>query len=331
MALRRSATAGLSISLFALIGFGLFWWGWTGINGPGPAFEDTRVVIPRGAGLEVIGSQLEDAGVVPHRLFFVAGAVLTGRQRPVRAGEYLFPAGASVRAVLDQMREGRVIIRRITIPEGLSVAQAFELVASAEGLTGPLPSLTAEGGLLPETYNFSWGDSRAEVIARMIRAMEEAVADAWSKRAPNLPLTTPRDLVTLASIIEKETAVAAERARVSAVFVNRLRKGMRMQSDPTVIYGITGGKAPLERALTRADLDRPTPYNSYTNSGLPPGPIANPGRASLLAAAQPGNFDDLYFVADGAGGHAFAQTLEEHNRNVARWRRLQRDRAATPQ
>ncbi len=330
MALRQSATAGLSLCLIALIGFGVFWWAWSGLNGPGPSAEETRVLIPRGAGLEVIGERLEEAGVIPHRLFFIAGAVLTGRQRPVRAGEYLFAAGLSVRGVLEQMREGRVIVRRLTAPEGLTVAQVFELVASAEGLTGALPAPTPEGALLPETYNYSWGDGRAEIIARMIKAMDEVVAEAWAKRSPNLPLTTPKELAALASVVEKETALAGERSRVAAVFVNRLRRGMRLQSDPTVIYGLTGGKGPLDRALTRADLDRPTPYNSYQNLGLPPGPIANPGRASLMAAAQPGPYEDLYFVADGSGGHAFAQTLEEHNRNVARWRRIQRDRGVAP-
>lgn len=330
MAIRRSATAGLALCLLAVIGFGAFWWAWAGLNGPGPSTQDTRVLISRGVGLESIGLQLEEAGVIPHRLFFIAGAVLTGRQRPVKAGEYLFPATVSVRAALEQMRDGRVIVRRLTVPEGLTVAQVFELVSAAEGLSGPLPAPVPEGSLLPETYNYSWGDGRAELIARMMRAMEEAVAEAWARRAPGLPIAAPKDLATLASIIEKETGQAVERPRVAAVFVNRLRKGMRLQSDPTVIYGITNGKTPFDRALTRADLERPTAYNSYTNHGLPPGPIANPGRASLLAASQPGNYQDLYFVADGSGGHAFAQSLEEHNRNVARWRRLQQDRAKTP-
>ena len=330
MAIRRSATAGLSLCLIALVGFGLFWWVWSGLNGPSSSVEETRVLIPRGAGLETIAQQLEDAGVVPHRLFFIAGAVLTGRQRPVRAGEYLFPPAISVRALLEQMRDGRVVVRRLTAPEGLTVAQVFDLVAAADGLTGAMPAPPQEGALLPETYNYSWGDSRSEMIGRMIKAMDEAIADAWGRRGPGLPLASAREMAVLASIIEKETGVAAERSRVASVFVNRLRRGMRLQSDPTVIYGITNGKSTLDRALTRADLDRPTAYNTYTNLGLPPGPIANPGRASLLAASQPGPYEDLYFVADGSGGHAFAQTLEEHNRNVVRWRRLQQDRSKAP-
>jgi UPF0755 protein len=330
LAIRRSAAAGLSLCLIALIGLGFFWWAWAGVNGVGPSTQETRVLIPRGAGLETIGQRLEESGVISHRLFFIAGAVLTGRQRPVKFGEYLFPPGVSVRSLLEQMRDGRVVVRKLTVPEGLTVAQVFELVSKAEGLSGALPSPVAEGSLLPETYNYSWGDGRAELIARMSKAMEDALADAWSNRTPGLPLNAPKDLATLASIIERETGQAVERPRVAAVFVNRLRKGMRLQSDPTVIYGITNGAAPFERALTRADLERPTAYNSYTNFGLPPGPIANPGRASLQAASQPGNFEDLYFVADGSGGHAFAQNLEQHNRNVARWRRLQQERGRTP-
>ena len=223
------------------------------------------------------------------------------------------------------MTKGETVVRSFTIPEGLTVAEAMEIVAKAKGLAGAMPSsLPDEGRLLPETYHYSYYDSKAQAVRRMEKALDDALAKAWAGRDEGLPLNSPEEALILASIVEKETGVKAERARVAAVFLNRLRKGMRLQSDPTVIYGITQGKGPLGRDLTRADLDTLTPWNTYEITGLPPTPIANPGLASIKAVLHPEQSDDLYFVADGSGGHAFSKTLNEHNRNVAKWRKIQR-------
>jgi UPF0755 protein len=311
-----------ALVVLAVAAAGCGFWVLDRLDAPGPG-DERRLLIARGQGPRDIGRQLEAAGVVAdRRLFWLA--VWLDRSRPLQAGEYLVPAGASPVAIAAQMRDGRTVVRRLTVPEGLTVAQVMALVAAAEGLVGEPPSPPPEGALLPETYHYRWGDGRADLVQRMRRAMDEALADAWNGRVSDLPLADPKALLTLAAIVEKETSVADERARVAGVFVNRLRRGMRLQSDPTVVYALTGGRGPLDRALTRADLDRPHPFNTYQIAALPPGPIANPGRSALRAAARPLDTDDLFFVADGTGGHAFARTLEEHNRNVARWRRLQR-------
>jgi UPF0755 protein len=225
---------------------------------------------------------------------------------------------------LEILREARPVQRRVTIAEGLSALQIQALLDKTEGLMGEAEPI-AEGSILPETYAFEWGDSRAALIRRAQAAMNTALAEAWRDRAPNLPLRSAREALILASIIERETGKAEERALVASVFINRLRRNMPLQSDPTVVYAATGGAA-LERAITRADLDRDSPFNTYRNRGLPPGPIANPGRDSLRAATRPATSNFLYFVADGSGGHAFAETLDGHNRNVARWREIERQR-----
>jgi len=217
--------------------------------------------------------------------------------------------------------------RFITIPEGLTSIEIFDLVSAAKDLSGELTVTAAEGSLMPETYSVTLGATRDAFVTRMAVAADAAKAELWPERAPDLPFDTWEEAVTLASIVEKETGVAAERGKVAGVFINRLRIGMRLQSDPTVIYGITQGSGPLGRKLRRSDLDTDTPYNSYTRAGLPPGPICNPGRAALKAVLNPVETDAFYFVADGTGGHAFARTLAEHNRNVAKWRKLQKQQS----
>jgi UPF0755 protein len=242
----------------------------------------------------------------------------------LRAAEFVFPARASLREVLEVLRRARPVQRRLTIPEGLTARQIATLIERAEGLTGEMPPFD-EGALLPETYAYQWGDSRAALIRRAEAAMEAALAEIWASRAPNLPLRTPREALVLASIVERETGKADERARVAGVFINRLRRNMPLQSDPTAAYAAADGGV-LDRPLTRADLDRDHPFNTYRIRGLPPGPIASPGRDSLRAVVQPEATEFIFFVADGQGGHAFARTLEEHNRNVARWREIERSR-----
>ncbi len=303
---------------------GAAYWGHARFHEPGSAPAPTAVVIDSGLGVRAIADKLAAAGVIDEPLIFAAGVRVYGQGRPLRAGEYAFPARLSMREVMQQLMDGATIVHRLTIPEGLTAAEIVALVAAAPDLEGAVPAaIPADGTLLPETYFYSKGDARAQLLARMATAMSDALAELWPRRDGAVPLTTPAQAVILASIVEKETGVAAERPRVASVFFNRLDRGMPLQSDPTVIYALTDGKGRLDRGLTRADLQVADPYNTYVNAGLPPGPIANPGRASLEAVLNPDETDDLYFVADGNGGHAFAETLDEHNRNVAAWRKLQ--------
>ncbi len=322
--MRRPWLVGIGAVLAVLAaGAGGSWW-W--VARPGPLADTALVVIPRG-GRAAMADALAAAGALraPAALFPALVWVLA-RDRTLRAGEYRIAAGASMLDILREIEAGKVVVRHLTVPEGLTTAQVLGLIAASEHLDGPMPPPPPEGSLLPETYNYTHGDSRAGMMRRLHRAMDEALASAWAGRDPGLPLRSPAELLVLASMVEKETGIAAERAHVAGVFVNRLRLGMRLQSDPTVIYGVTNGQGALGRPLARGDLDRPTPFNTYANAGLPPGPIANPGQAALLAAAHPLPTDDLYFVADGSGGHSFAATIEAHNRNVAAWRRLQKQK-----
>jgi UPF0755 protein len=266
-------------------------------------------------------------GVLDRPLYFRFGALLDGQGAQLKAGEFAFAAHISAQAAAAVIASGKTVVRRITLAEGITVVQAVALLRGAEGMEGDVASVPAEGELLPDTYFYSWGDSRERMLARQRRAMSELLKEQWEKRAPNLPFKTPQEALVLASIVEKETGVADERPRIAAVFINRLKRGMRLQADPTTIYGLTQGKAPLDRPLTRADLEAHNAWNTYAIDGLPATPIAIPGRAAILAVLNPPVSDDLYFVSDGNGRHVFASTLAEHNRNVAKLRQVERDRA----
>ncbi|ALG71420.1 aminodeoxychorismate lyase [Azospirillum thiophilum] len=320
----RIFTGTLALVVGAAGGIGI--WGIQRYESPGPLEQAETVVIPRGSGLEAIAITLGDSGVIGSPLVFIAAAKLTGAFRELKAGEYQFPAGISIEAVLEQMRQGRTVVHRFTVPEGLSSAQVIALLEREAILTGHILKPPKEGSLLPETYHFAYGDSRTALVERMQTAMSQALAEAWKNRDPNLPFETPQQALTLASVVEKETGIAAERPKVAGVFVNRLETGMKLQSDPTVIYALTEGSGELGRALTRNDWKFESPYNTYQVNGLPPGPIANPGKASIQAVMKPERHEFLYFVADGTGGHVFAKSLPDHNRNVAKWREFQQSR-----
>ncbi|HRD29009.1 MAG TPA: endolytic transglycosylase MltG [Caulobacter sp.] len=313
------ASSAFATLFIALVVFGL-WAVWS-YRGPGPETRDGRpatVMLRKGAGLNEIAASLEGARIVRSGSIFLAAAQLTGAARSLKAGEYEFPSGAPMSRVLDDIRAGRIVRHQVTIPEGTTSEMAVEILNRESALTGVAPT-PPEGAILPETYDFQRGEDRAAVLQRMMDARDRLLATLWSKRKAGLPISTPEEAVILASIVEKETGVASERPQVASIFVNRLRKGMRLESDPTIIYGITKGR-PLGRRILLSELKAPTPYNTYAIEGLPPTPIANPGRASLAAVLDPPETDYLFFVADGTGGHAFAATYEEHQRNVEKWR-----------
>lgn len=286
---------------------------------PGPLALDSTLIVPHGS-LAELGEALQKSGLVASAEEFRIAAGVTGYlgAGPLRASEFAFPAHASLRQVLVILRTARPVQHRLTIPEGLTAAQIAQLLDRTEALSGPA-TVPEEGAMLPESYAYERGMTRAAMVERASAAMRRTLARLWAERAEKLPLATPEEMVTLASIVERETARPEERARVAGVLLNRLKRGMRLQSDPTVIYAATGGAMTGGHALTRAELDRDNPYNTYRIAGLPPGPIGSPGLAALQAVARPLETDELYFVADGQGGHAFAKTLEDHNRNVAKW------------
>jgi len=293
----------------------------------GPLEQTRTVLIPRGAGPATMAKILQHEGVISHPQLFRVALMVDPNPKPIKAGEYEVPAHISMSGLVDLLQSGKLVQRRLTIPEGATTAEIVELVRKTEALTGDVTLDVKEGDLLPETYFYSRDDTRDGVLLRMKEAMEKTLDEAWRKRVAGLPYAGKRDVLILASIIEKETALANERNRVAAVYVNRLRLKMRLESDPTTIYGVTGGKGMQGRELSRADLQSSSPYNTYVVAGLPPGPICNPGRAAIMAAVAPAPRDrSLYFVADGQGGHVFATNVYEHNRNVARWKEIQRQK-----
>ena len=292
---------------------------------PGPLAANKVLYIAPGTDGPDIIAQLDREGVIDSPFMLNVALLLEANRSKLKAGEYLFKQTASLRDVIDTLISGKQVLHAITIPEGLTSEQIVERLRESDIVVGDITDVPKEGSLLPETYKVARDAVRADIIKLMQDAQKRAVDQIWSRRASSLPLRLPYELVTLASIVEKETGKADERPRVASVFVNRLRNRMRLQSDPTIVYGLAGGKGSLGKAITRAELEKPTPYNTYLIDGLPPGPIANPGRAALEAVANPSRTQDLYFVADGTGGHVFAETLDQHSRNVQRWRQIEKD------
>jgi UPF0755 protein len=300
-------------------------WSEQRMHEPGPLAADKILYIVPGTDVPEIISELEREGIIDSPFALNVALLLEGNRSKVKAGEYLFKQNASLREVMDTLVSGKQILHAVTIPEGLTSQQIVERLQESDILLGDVKDPPKEGSLLPETYKVFRGASRADLVKKMQDDQKKAVDQIWAHRASDIPLHSPYELVTLASIVEKETGKADERPRVASVFMNRLAKRMRLQSDPTIVYGLVGGKGTLGRGITRVELDKPTPYNTYAIDGLPPGPIANPGRAALEAVANPLRTQDLYFVADGTGGHVFAETLDQHSRNVQRWRQIEKD------
>jgi UPF0755 protein len=312
------------ILLTAVVLGGIVFWGKQRFEEPGPLAQDKIVNIPRG-GVRDIAELLQREGIIDQPWVFVGGALaLKARGEDLKFGEYQFAKNASMRDVAETIIEGKVVQHLFTIPEGLTSEQIVARLLENDAMSGNIREVPREGTLLPEGYRFTRGTPREEMIKRMQQAQRRVVQEAFERRMPDLPIRTPEQLVTLASIVEKETGKPEERTRVAAVFVNRLKQKMRLQSDPTIIYGLVGGKGSLGRPIMKSEIEQPTPYNTYVIEGLPPGPIANPGRLSLEAAANPARTKELFFVADGTGGHAFSETYDQHQKHVGRLRAIER-------
>jgi len=298
-------------------------------DGPGPANATSTFLVKPNTGFTEIAAQLQRQGFISDARIFQVGVRFHQNQSDLKAGEYEIKAHASMLEIMNILTSGKSVLYSLTIPEGLTVEQALQRVADNDALSGEMPAeLPVEGSIITDTHRFTRGAPRKDVVAKLVADQKKLVDSIWERRRVDLPLNSVEEFVTLASIVEKETGKGDERSRVAAVFINRLKKGMRLQSDPTIIYGLFGGKGkPSDRPIYQSDLEKPTPYNTYVIKGLPPTPIANPGRAALEAVANPSQTNDLYFVADGTGGHVFAETLDEHNENVARYRELEKKQA----
>ena len=322
------ALSGVLVAPFVVVALASAWAIWN-YRGPGPTAGSgtvTRLVLARGSSAGQIATALQAAGAIRSRTLFLLADRLAAGRRSLKAGEYEFPSGAPMDRVLADIQAGRVVRRFVAVPEGWTSDMAVDAVRAEPLLAGEVAT-PPEGSILPDSYQVQRGEDRAAVVARMRAARDTLLAKLWAGRASGLPLNRPQDAVTLASLVEKETGVAAERPRIAAVFENRLRVGMKLESDPTVIYGVSQGR-PLGRGITMKELMTATPYNTYRIVGLPPTPIANPGRAALAAVLNPPRSTELFFVADGTGGHVFASTYAEHQANVAKWRGIERARAA---
>ena len=286
--------------------------------------DEIEIIIPKGSGSSAVATILKEAGLINRPWLFKLAARLFGTDKNLKAGEYVFSGEVSVKDIINKIAAGDVVYHKITLAEGLTTAQMLKLIYDESLLSGEISSIPEEGELLPETYHFVRGDTKESLIEQAKTAMEKVLDEAWQNRDKTLPLKNKQQLLTLSSIVEKETGVSSERSLVASVFVNRLRKGMKLQTDPTVIYALTYGQEDLNRALTRKDLEIDNPYNTYKYYGLPPSAICNPGKAAIEAAARPAVSSYLYFVANGQGGHNFAVSLDEHNSNVKKWKNGQK-------
>lgn len=313
---------------FVLIGGGAYIiYGPVGIYHPQNFDHDVIFVLEKGQSTQNIAENLTAAKLAPHPIIFYAAGFLSHNLHRLKAGEYRIPAHASPWEIVSILASGKSIVHKITIPEGTTVHEIMNIVQQTEALVGSISKIPDEGTLLPETYTYTRGDTRDSIIMRMEKEMRLVLKNSWANRQEKLPLVSPEQALILASIVEKETGVATERAHVAGVFINRLRIGMKLQSDPTVIYGLTQGKERLNRPLSRLDLQNPTDFNTYIIPGMPPKPIACPGKTAIAAVLNPASHDDLYFVADGTGGHAFAKSLDAHNQNVRHWRHIEKNRS----
>src|SRR3954465_827895 len=318
-----------SIILLLAIAGGIAWsYGKHKFEQQGPLDHDKVVNIPKGLGLRDIADLLARENVIGQPWVFIGSVLVLKAKDELKFGEYKFTKQITLRETIDVIVEGKVVQHAFTIPEGLTSEQIVARLAEVDFLAGNIREIPKEGTLLPETYNFPRSTTREQAIQRMQQMHRRALQEIWERRSPDVPVKSQEALVTLASIVEKETGRPDERSRVAAVFANRIRQRMRLQSDPTIIYGLVGGKGTLGRPIMRSEIEQQTPYNTYVIEGLPPGPIANPGRASLEATANPARTKELYFVADGTGGHAFADNYDQPQKKAARLRGI--ERAAQP-